>query len=208
MVIAMNSNTVTFQEMGGTSVSSSQRTMRPGGYEPRLYGETEQLLQHDPNVQTLIAIVDDFIQRLLRLDPAALSELKAAYIAGDEDKMAEILGYTDSELQEIDYKIQEASDAILSTYPEIRNMIADEEAPCNGIDCSQAFERFLDNLDEVRRNPSTLREEKCQVVALVACLLICRDIAPSVGYLTCGVVCVCSFCEGGWIDILCNPVVW
>ncbi|MGQ9811202.1 MAG: hypothetical protein ACUVQ7_07670 [bacterium] len=168
------------------------------------YGDIELLLSEDPDVSNLIAIREEFIERLLSADPSTLAQIVEAYLSGDYDTIAMLLGYTDADIEELDYQIRAARENLLSRYPELTLAIKNlPDLPCTESRCPQFVNQFMSRLEQIRKEPGILRDVKCRIIPYVACLVVCTGTGPF-GYFFCSLVCVCSFCEGGWVDRLCD----
>lgn len=168
--------------------------------------ELDALLEQDPDVQTLLAIRNEITQRVVDRN-ISISALKAAYQARDDEQIISLLQFSESEIKDLNYRLDNARKAIFDKYPEVVQMMKEmPESSCgftkNSTSCKT--DRFFDNFNEYANNglAPELAPTRCCWGPYVAALAGCTLLGPG-WYWVCAYVALCSFCTGGAVSTIC-----
>jgi len=185
-----------------TSITESSRSISPANTSERSLDELDVLLEQDPDVQALLAISDEMTQRVIDRN-VSISALKAAYQAKDEQQVIALLGYSDAEIKDLSYRLENRRKAIFDKYPEIVRMVKEKpEGSCGYCNDSSSCttDRFFDRFSVFEQNRPN--RPTCRWSPYVAALAVCTLAGPA-WYWPCAYVALCSFCTGGWVSTAC-----
>ena len=192
------------------SSCSRDDIIQPKGNTDLNESDSESLqeeLETAPEVKELLEIRTEMMDRALKRDITG-KKLLDAYMAKDEQKMVILLGYSDTEVEKYRNRLYYLSNSLCDRYPELRKMVAEKK----GSFCATCeVEQFADKWDDYRMKykagilcAPAMKPAMCQIIPLTIGLILCAVSLPTVLlYLLCSYIVACSFCEGGWADIIC-----
>ena len=164
----------------------------------------EDNLQNDENLQELIDVWYGMNQHILQYideNDISVKELEQAYIDGDEEKIRKLTGYTTDEIYKIQTRLEKAAYALLHTYPELEDYINDQGV-CYDSKCLENFFQNYQLFDD-HSMPAPLGDVSCAWIPYAASLVGCTALGPYL-YWPCAVVATCHWCEGGWVNNMCE----
>ncbi len=159
--------------------------------------EDPPAIYSDPAFQILLSVRNELTQRVIERN-IPKDKLWAAYQQKDTGQLALLLGLTPEDLKILNYRLQTARTALLKKYPEVRQ--AYYEMLSNDAYTHKINREFP--LDKIVQNPK-LAEPDCDWVKYTAALLVCTTAGPVI-YWPCAYLALCSFCQGGWVDTVCQ----
>lgn len=157
-----------------------------------------------PTFAHLEELTRQLAHRAALVDPA---ELEEAYRTEDEDRIAELLGFTESQLAEMDASLRELRLAIFREFPELERHAAQAAVGSCGFSPSIArcpLQAALDAAPQLMED-GPLNESpnvECQWAQYTAALALCTLAGP-VWYWPCAYLALCSYCRGGWVTASC-----
>lgn len=167
--------------------------------------QTESLevqLSQSPYVEELTSIADEMTRRAIDRQ-VTFEELSRAYQDQDELAIAELLGYSQVEIQDLSYRLEYLRECLYAEFPEI---VAWAEAQAQHETCDEAFLAHLyncidfDNQIYLAKPPAGT---SCAWVPYTASLALCTALGP-VLYWACATVAMCTYCSGGLVDTICG----
>jgi len=160
----------------------------------------EDQLRADTDVQSLFEIRDELTTSALAAGVTG-RELLPVLRARDEKTFASLLGIAPERYAKLAKRLSTAREHLLQRYPGLMRRAMPRECP----DCD--VEAFTSMFGRMRaRGPALVRAPRavsCHYLPYVASLALCTGLGP-VLYWPCTVVAVCTFCEGGWVETVCN----
>lgn len=169
--------------------------------------ELDELLKQDTDVQTLLEVRNEIMQRVIDRN-ISVSALKTAYQSGNEQQIINLLQFSETEIKDLNYRLDTARKAIFDKFPEVAQMMKEMSASScgftkNSTNCKT--NQLFDNFNEYANNgvaPELLAPTRCRWGPYVAALALCTLLGP-VWYWVCAYAALCSFCTGGTVGRIC-----
>lgn len=134
-------------------------------------------------------------------------KLKNAYLASDEKRIAELLKYTPSDVENMNTQLRNIVERMINKAPQLSVLIQEKKVK----NCSKCnIEEFFNNFNyHVGKSPRLAKVTNvpagtdCQWVPYLASLALCTTLGPLL-YWPCAYVALCSWCWGTEVDALCG----
>jgi hypothetical protein len=165
--------------------------------------ELEKQLESDPVVLELIGIRDQITDKVLK-GKVSVRALRAAYAAEDEKAAMSLMGYSQTEVDQLKRRMNAIRRSLLGKYPELNMKGLGAPMPC--VPCANASNRFFDNFTKVAANATTRQAQKkstCKWAQYIVALTACTAAGP-IWYWPCAYLAMCGYCNGGTVDTLCG----
>ena len=181
------------------------------GPEPAALEDLETQLQGAPEIGTLENIRTEVLDRLVA-GHVTREQFEAAYRSGDAEQARALLGLSQEELDNLNERLTTTVASLQRQYPDLNSLNRTDLKRCNagGIDV------FISNFDEAMEHYSgekaqfsSSKDVQCKYGQYTVCLALAGVGAAATGPfapLTYGggaYLCLCSYCEGGWVDSAC-----
>ncbi len=187
---------------------TGDNTVNPGQGSGGTGTDLEEALNADADVTELIDIQLQLVGRALYGEVSS-SQMRYALENDDPEYTAALFGYSASELENLEGRILQLCEAISERYPRIREQAEESSAagcrPCDIETFLRDWDTVLERYSSDVSRSSCFDPARCQVIPLVTGLIMCAYTLgwTVIGYLACSYVVACSFCEGGWADVIC-----
>lgn len=157
-------------------------------------------LQNDADLLYLMEIKDEITNRLIN-SKIPLEDIKAAFLAGDENFINKALCYSENEMSKISNLILRSGNNLMNRYPLIEKQVTKRmETEC--LDCvsTDNINFLFANLEKTASPVGNVRlrsggeSSSVDWVGYTLCIAACSLTAPTgVGYIACCALCVYTF---------------
>lgn len=172
--------------------------------------DLENQLKEDPDVLGLLAVRDKISQQILDSGVSG-QDLQQVFYSNDPAEITQLLGFTQAEVNYLNNKLIQHSNALLARYSELQTYTQTHNANCSDYSCFENNEHanaLFTNLDTylslstengLGKNQAAVA---CEWLPFIGALILCAQTGPIL-YWICAYVSLCSFCDGGWVDAIC-----
>ena len=181
-------------------------------------------VQESPEFKQLQAIYEKGFEKLVSRQ-VSRADIERAIVSDDVNVVAEVMGLTSDEITEMVDAFAASITYFEEHYPQIQPGNKALLAQCSSADINEAIATWDERL--VAYNAHSVDASKlagtagiqgiqrvscawapytsCLVIAGIASAAITSGIAPItiIAYAAGAIICVCEYCEGGWVNWLC-----
>jgi hypothetical protein len=158
-------------------------------------------LSKSPYVQELTSIVGEMTTRA-RDRGVTIEEVSRAYENRDESAIADLLGYSEADIQALSERLNDLRESIYAEFPEIEQL-AEAQAQNGSCDPAVFAQLFGNDAGDQIYLAAPPPGTTCAWVPYTAALVVCTALGP-VLYWACATVALCTFCSGGLVDVICG----
>lgn len=177
-------------------------------------------LMYDPDIREIEHLRDSLLVIALENNISGKA-IQEALNSGNKEMALSFYGMTQDEFEPIARRFNNAATRIQAKFPDLTEQVNSQEHCAT---CMAEKSEIFSNFDEFAKKQLEISANRMKgtqaappdpldgydpggygcAPAYYACLLLCVPLGPQL-YPFCAIICVCEFCEGWVVDLLCNP---
>jgi len=163
-----------------------------------------------PELATFTEVHDIITARFIETDPD-LIQLQAALDEGDQRLAARLIGFDETEITDLNTKLEETRVSVESKYPEYFDYANEYQTEqCDYTTVLQNLDVYLQAYTESHEGSGVRApgvgscdyDVSCDWVQYMIGLALCVETGPII-YWFCGYLAMCASCSGGYVDDVC-----
>ncbi len=163
-----------------------------------------QNLQNDSRVKELLLIRNKIGDKVINGN-VDITQLHQAYLDKDTTLIKKLIGFSESEYNEMRHQLNNLRNSLLNDYPNELKEVSTECSNCtiDESDINQFFNNFDSFVNFSRDNNNGNNDNNgCDsYIQYTMCLIACTTTGPVI-YWPCAYLCYCSYCDGS--ATICN----